>query len=541
MSGRKRNWLIASGLFVVVMVAGLFIAASVLARRFEPYIREQAVQYLSKRFDSEVEIAALHVRLPSASPLRLLLTKGRGALARVEGAGIVMRHRGRRDVPPMFAMKKFSFGVDLGTLLESPKRVPLVTLDGMEIHVPPKGERPKLSDSSGPRDKQQEEPKRPSVLIETVLVNNAKLVILPKDRSKAPLRFDLHRVRLESAGADVAMKYAADLTNAKPPGQIHSTGSFGPWAAEEPGDTPLSGEYIFENADLGVFKPIAGKLRSTGQFKGALASIEARGEASVPDFRLKRAGNPIPLATRFEVLVDGTNGNTVLKPVHATLGSTHFTTSGAVIKHEGEKRRSVVLDASMPAGQMRDLLRLATRGSPLMEGTIRLNARIQVPPLSGPVREKLILDGRFRLLNGKFLRSSIQEQIDTLSRRGQGEPKNREIDEVFSRMAGQFHMEDETIAFRSLSFDVAGASVNLAGAYDLDADSLDFRGTLRLQAKVSETVTGWKRWALKPVDPFFSKNGAGTFLRIKVDGTAKEPRFGRDKGDKPMRAARPAS
>ena len=76
---------------------------------------------------------------------------------------------------------------------------------------------------------------------------------------------------------------------------------------------------------------IAGILKSTGRFEGALDSITARGEAVVPDFRLKRAENPVPLRTKFEVLVDGTNGNTVLKPVIATLGSTHFTTSGACV------------------------------------------------------------------------------------------------------------------------------------------------------------------------------------------------------------------
>ena len=55
-----------------------------------------------------------------------------------------------------------------------------------------------------------------------------------------------------------------------------------------------------------------------------------RAEAGLPDFRLKRSGQRVPLHTRFEVMVDGTNGNTTLKPVVATLGSTHFTTSGAV-------------------------------------------------------------------------------------------------------------------------------------------------------------------------------------------------------------------
>ena len=31
------------------------------------------------------------------------------------------------------------------------------------------------------------------------------------------------------------MKYDAMLTNPKPPGEIHSVGSFGPWDSDEPG------------------------------------------------------------------------------------------------------------------------------------------------------------------------------------------------------------------------------------------------------------------------------------------------------------------
>ena len=51
----------------------------------------------------------------------------------------------------------------------------------------------------------------------------------------------------------------------------------------------------------------------------------------------------MPLTTKFEVQVDGTNGNTILKPVQATLGSTRFTTSGGVIKHEEDARRRIDL------------------------------------------------------------------------------------------------------------------------------------------------------------------------------------------------------
>ena len=181
--------------------------------------------------------------------------------------------------------------------------------------------------------------------------------------------------------------------------------------------------------------------------------------------------------------VDGTNGNTILKPVQATLGSTRFITSGGVIKHDEDTRRRIDLTVSMPDGRLNDLLRLAMKGAPFMEGRIHLDTKISIPPLSSKVREKLLLDGRFEVTDGKFLRSKIQDQIDGLSRRGQGQPNNQEIDEVVSSMSGNFRLESERLTFRSLTFGVTGAWVNLAGSYLLDGDVLDMHGSLRLKSQ----------------------------------------------------------
>jgi hypothetical protein len=167
-----------------------------------------------------------------------------------------------------------------------------------------------------------------------------------------------------------------------------------------------------------------------------------------------------------------------------------------------------------------------------MEGQILLQTKIDIPPLVGKVREKLKLDGRFEVQHGKFLRSTTQDKIDDLSRRGQGKPNSEEIDDVVSGMKGTFTLENEVIRFRSLSFRVSGAKVDLKGNYDLQRDALAFNGTLKLQATVSQTMTGWKRWVLRPVDPFFAKENAGTFLRIKVTGTSKAPKFDSDRGNK---------
>jgi hypothetical protein len=170
------------------------------------------------------------------------------------------------------------------------------------------------------------------------------------------------------------------------------------------------------------------------------------------------------------------------------------------------------------------------KGTPFMRGKIALNTKIDIPPLTGSVREKLRLDGQFQLSQARFLKSTVQDQIDALSRRGRGQPTNTDISGVVSVMAGKFALANEVVKFDSLSFAVPGSGVDLTGTYDLDHDKLDFHGTLRLEAKVSETMTGWKRWVLKPIDPFFSKQGAGTLLRIQVVGTSKEPKFGRDRG-----------
>ena len=137
-----------------------------------------------------------------------------------------------------------------------------------------------------------------------------------------------------------------------------------------------------------------------------------------------------------------------------------------------------------------------------------------------------LLDGSFNLNQAKFLRSTIQSQIDGLSRHAQGQPQNQEIDSVASNMRGSFRLENQTMTFRSLAFDVPGAGIALAGTYKLNEDNLDFKGTLMLDAKVSQMVTGWKSWALKPIDPLFAKNGAGTFLNIFVEGSARRPQFG---------------
>ena len=152
-----------------------------------------------------------------------------------------------------------------------------VTLDGLEIQIPPKGERPRFGSQEFPKEPSTAKAASGGVLIREVLMRDARLIILPRDKGKVALRFDIHELRLESAGKDVAMKYSAVLTNPTPPGEIHSTGVFGPWR--------LASRVIRRSAaSTGLTTPILESSRQSPGFCGRRASLKER----FP--RLPRAG-----------------------------------------------------------------------------------------------------------------------------------------------------------------------------------------------------------------------------------------------------------
>ena len=54
MTGKRKKWLIGIGAVTVTVLVALSVTGYVLANRFEPYIRTQAIAYLQSRFDSDV-------------------------------------------------------------------------------------------------------------------------------------------------------------------------------------------------------------------------------------------------------------------------------------------------------------------------------------------------------------------------------------------------------------------------------------------------------------------------------------------------------
>ncbi len=504
---RGARWAIAAGVLLVIVVA----AAAIGARGMSAKARSRIIQTLEENFASRLELESLDVSLfPSVH---------------VTGRGLILRQKGYPDIPPLVAVAQFSADTSILALLRMPTRIHRVRLDGLQIHV-------QTGREKHPDDGQDVHKKPPNFAIDEVIADGARLETIPAKAGKVPLVWDIKKLTLHDSRPDRPMSFRATLTNAQPPGEIESTGAFGPWQREDPAQTPVSGTYTFRNADLSVFHGISGILSSDGKYRGVLERIEVQGHTDTPDFAVALAGNRVRLATDFHALVDGTNGTTRLQPVLARFGKSSLTAQGVIDTTPHEPGKIISLDVRAVDGRLEDMLRLAVKGKPPMTGAVAFHTKLLLPLGTQDIPKALQLDGAFDVGAARFSQSDAQQKVDKLSNRGRGQTDDSADTSVASNFRGRFTLRNGLMHFSDLSFLVPGVAVTLNGDYSLDGGKMDLRGTARLQAKLSETTTGFKSFLLKAVDPFFKKKGAGTVLPIKITGTQDAPSFGLNMGGK---------
>jgi hypothetical protein len=280
-----------------------------------------------------------------------------------------------------------------------------------------------------------------------------------------------------------------------------------------------------------VFKGISGTLSSQGYFGGTLDTLEANGETDTPDFTIAVGGHPFPLHVKYKALIDGTNGDTRLNVIDAWFLSSYLHASGAVLgAPKGQHGRTVTLDVAMDKSRIEDVMKMAVKtASPPMVGALKLNTKFLLPPGENDVVDRLRLDGRFWIGKARFTNYDVQGKIEELSRRGRGKTADPATARVASDFQGRFKLGGGRLELPEVTFAVPGARVELAGVYALKAETLDFKGQLLLDAKISQTTTGWKSLLLKVVDPLFKqKNGSGSAIPIKISGSRNAPDFGLD-------------
>ena len=520
---RRQKWRRALAIVGLLLAATTVVIYMYAERMVEAQLRPATIALLEERFDSKVELKSLRVRFAPTLSIR--------------GEGLVLRHQGRTDIPPLIAARVFTIAASPAELWA--RRIDRVHLEGLEITIPPRrrADMPSLSSSAAaPAEDEADGTRasdsgRPNVHIGELLTEDSLLTIASKREGKRPRVFQLRRSRFENFQFGDKVAFEAALTNPTPAGEIAAMGSFGPWNADEPSLTPIDGSFLFD-ADLATIKGIGGSLHAEGTFNGPHEYIRTSGKTHTKDFYLSSGGTRFPLTVDYDAVVDGTNGDTILERVDGRLGSSHITAKGAIVRVDGTNGtngRRITLDTTTRNGRLEDFVALTTRvsQSPLT-GIVNVTATLDIPPGEPEVIERMELAGKFDVASARFTSQAIQSRVDELSRRGQGRPGDESIDDVASNLRGEFRLDDARMTLRSLTFSVRGAQVRLAGSYDVPSERLNFAGTLRLQARASQTQTGWKSLVLKVFDPMLDGKDAGTVLPITITGTRQQPQFGAD-------------
>ena len=118
-----------------------------------------------------------------------------------------------------------------------------------------------------------------------------------------------------------------------------------------------------------------------------------------------------------------------------------------------------------------------------------------------------------------------------MSERARGLDPEKQNQKVASALRGQFRLAHSVLSIQDATFGIPGAQLQIAGRYGLANETLEFDGSVRMRATISQAAGGGvKSVLLKVVDPLFRRDGAGAIVPIRIRGSRSDPKFGLDFG-----------
>jgi hypothetical protein len=486
---------------LIVVMAFLCAAAGAAAlalHRCWPFTESAIVQDLAEASDSEVTIRSAR-RTYFPSPGCIL-------------EGVEFRHG--RDHWKLITIEKLTLEGSYAGIVS--RHVPRIKAEGGHVYVPPLGSGVSFSTQHS------------SIVVDEMVADGALVDFASREPQKKPLRFEVQEAVLHDLQWGSPLEYKLKLRNPEPPGELTTSGKFGAWTTGTPGETPISGEYTFEQADLGVYGGIGGILSSNGKYSGHLKHIDISGSTDVPDFEVKSGGHKVKLVTQFDAYVDAIHGDTFLKHVNARFGRTNVVVAGSVAGAKNGKGKIALLDLRSRQGRIEDVLGLFVKSprSP-MAGAVSFKAKVEIPSGKEPFLQKVRFDGKFGVDEGTFSAVETQKNVNELSAGARGE-KMEDAETVLTDLKGTVVLESGVANFADLSFGIPGAGARMYGTYNLLNEKVDLHGRMRVDTTISKTTSGMKSFLLKAIDPIFKKKRKGEVVPVHITGTYDHPQFGLD-------------
>jgi AsmA-like C-terminal region len=485
---------------LAIVIAVVLFAAAVLSVKYWPFSEKAVQEDLAEAADSRVTIRGYH---PTYFPHPGCILEG-----------VEFRHGANQfrliTIPEVIIEGSYS-----GILTQ---HVPRITAAGAHIFIPPFGANTEFHSQHS------------ALVVDELVANGTRVEFTSSEPQEHPTVFDVHEALLRSVRWGSPIQYRLKLHNPNPPGELAVEGSFGPWADGHPQDTPMSGTYTFDHADLGVYGGIAGILSSTGKFDGVFKHINVSGATDTPDFVVTSGGHQHRLTTQFDAYVDATRGDTFLNRVEARLGRTTLLAQGSIAGSEGRKGKVANLRFTSRRGRIEDILGLfVTADRSPMSGDMSLVARAELDGGDQPFLERVKVDGKFGIDDGSF-KPETQKDVNALSAGARGDNKD-DPETVLTDLKGTVDLSGGVAHFSDLDFGVPGAQARLHDTYNIVNHRINLHGEMKVDTKISKTSSGAKALLLKIMDPLFRKKKKGEIVPVHILGTYEKPQFGLDFGD----------
>jgi hypothetical protein len=479
-------------LVTACVLAGALLVGAVMAHHFWPYSESSVRSRLAETASASVRFGSFHEKYfpPGCVAENVIFQRNNNG-------------------PPLVSIQRLTVKSNLGGVLGA--RVSLVRAEGMHVIV-------SRADFSGNKasDKQ--------TTVSKLVADDAVLEVQRKG-SAQPLRFIFHKFQMDNLGASGATKFAAEFDNPMPTGLVRTSGQFGPWNSSDPAATVVSGQYSLENADLAVFKSIAGITSSEGDFKGTFKEMDVEGSSTTPEFEVTSTHHKLPLQTHFSAAVDATNGETILRRVKASFGRDEIDAQGR-IGRDPHGKRAAIIDLTCNRGRIEDTFYpfIHSPKSPLT-GNVSFQMHVVVPSGQERFLKKLELKSDFQITDARFTNPETESRVEKVSER----PDQKQPEEgALATLKGQVTVLHGIAHFAELTAQDGDASAWFRGNYDLTDERVNMHGKLKTEASLAKTTSGIKSVFAKAIEPLFKKGPHAKVIPVKISGTFHHPSFGLD-------------
>lgn len=486
----------------LLLLAFAGVLAGILATHW-PFSRAAILKDLEQAGYSKVEIKSFHSKyFPWPGCI----------------AGGVSIEENRGNLHAQVTARQLTIHGSYSGLFSSPRHIQQIVIDGLRVNLEPRQSSP---EAAQPVD--QEPKKQKHVEIGEIRADGAVLEVVSRDPGKKPFILQLKQVRLGSFALDRSTAFQVAVELSRPAALIEASGHIGPLKTSSRAKMPLSGSYRLTHGNLGVFSAIAGNFTSQGKFSGTLGQITVDGSADSPDFENKKNHHPVHLSVSFHSMVNGLTGDVELPAVEAHFRNTTLYVHGNI---SGRQGKTVALVFVPRAARIEDLMLLFIKSneSPIY-GPISFQAQVTLPPEKRRFVEKVRLDGDFDITNAHF-KPTTQANVNKLSERAEGDTHDEDIEQVTAGLQGHVELRDGIAHFSNTTFSVPGGTAKLHGTYSVMPDhTVDIRGSLTMEAKLSQATKGFKSFVARFLNPFFKKKDGETQFPVAITGNNKHPKF----------------